>query len=82
ATEMIKNTKEGAVRDASMLAAAQTVEHYEISRYGTLRTYAERLKLHEDIDELESNLDEEKETDKKLTEIAEHSINPKAAAGG
>lgn len=66
------------VRDAALIAAAQKVEHYEISAYGACRTYAERLG-HPDVAEvLQSILNEEGETDHKLTSLAERSINPRA----
>jgi len=64
--------------DAGLLAAAQAVEHYEISRYGTLRTWAEELGLDEAVSLLQETLDEEKETDEKLTEIAERVVNQEA----
>ena len=64
--------------DAGLLAAAQAVEHYEISRYGTLRTWAEALGLDEAVSLLQETLDEEKETDEKLTEIAEQVVNQEA----
>ena len=66
--------------DAGLLAAAQAVEHYEISRYGTLRTWAEELG-HEDAAELlEEILEEEKATDEALTDIAESVVNQEAEA--
>jgi ferritin-like metal-binding protein YciE len=64
--------------DAGLLAAAQAVEHYEISRYGTLRTWAEELGLNEAATLLEATLQEEKDTDKTLTEIAEQVVNQEA----
>src|SRR6187431_2122164 len=66
--------------DAGLLAAAQAVEHYEISRYGTLRTWAEELGLDEAASLLQETLDEEAETDKALTEIAKSAINLQAEA--
>ena len=66
------------MRDAGMLAAAQAVEHYEISRYGTLRAWAEKLGMNEAAQLLEETLQEEKETDEKLTELAESEINVEA----
>lgn len=66
-------------RDASLVSAAQRVEHYEIAAYGCLRTYA-RLLGHEDQARLlQQNLDEEAKADKKLTKLAESSINVHAA---
>ncbi|MFO1148407.1 MAG: ferritin-like domain-containing protein [Alsobacter sp.] len=66
------------VRDAGMLAAAQAVEHYEISRYGTLIAWADQLELDDAIDLLEQNLEEEKNADQLLTEIAEGDVNEEA----
>ena len=66
--------------DAGLLAAAQAVEHYEISRYGTLRTWADELGLDEAVDLLEATLDEEEATDQALTEIAESVVNQRAEA--
>jgi ferritin-like metal-binding protein YciE len=58
------------VLDAAMISAAQRVEHYEIAAYGTVRTYAELLGHHRAVELLEQTLEEEKETDQKLTELA------------
>jgi ferritin-like metal-binding protein YciE len=68
------------VRDAALIAAAQRVEHYEIAGYGTARTFADRLGYPEAAGILQKTLDEESATDKKLTHIAENSINWKAAS--
>jgi ferritin-like metal-binding protein YciE len=68
------------VRDAALIAAAQRVEHYEIAGYGTVRMFAERLGKQDVARILQETLDEEAATDKKLTGLAEQSINPKAAA--
>jgi ferritin-like metal-binding protein YciE len=65
--------------DAGLIAAAQRVEHYEMAVYGTIRTYAERLGRVDFVDLLQRTLNEEGETDKRLTQIAETKINPKAA---
>jgi Domain of unknown function (DUF892) len=56
--------------DAGLLAAAQAVEHYEISRYGTLRAWAEELGLNDAVELLQETLEEEEATDEALTEIA------------
>jgi ferritin-like metal-binding protein YciE len=64
--------------DAGLIAAAQAVEHYEIARYGALAAWADELGLDEVVDLLEETLDEEKETDSLLTEIAENSANVEA----
>ena len=65
--------------DAGLLAAAQAVEHYEISRYGTMRTWAEELGLDEAVTLLDATLEEEKATDEALTELAELAVNQEAA---
>jgi ferritin-like metal-binding protein YciE len=76
--EIIDATGSADVKDAALISAAQRVEHYEIAGYGTARTFAQHLG-HSDIARLlEMTLSEEKETDKKLTELAEQSINLKA----
>lgn len=67
------------VLDAALIAAAQAVEHYEIARYGTLIAWAKELGADDCVDLLEQNLEEEKETDEKLTNLAEGSINRAAA---
>ena len=61
---------EGDLLDAALISAAQRVEHYEIAAYGTVRTYAELLALDRAVELLEETLEEEKETDQKLTELA------------
>lgn len=58
-----------------MLAAAQAVEHYEISRYGTLCAWAEELGLEDAAGLLEKTLDQEKDTDEALTELAKTAVN-------
>jgi ferritin-like metal-binding protein YciE len=70
-----------AVNDASLIAAAQKVEHYEMATYGCLRTWAEMLGEDEAVRLLQITLDEEGATDKKLTEIAQ-SLNVEAAEQG
>lgn len=77
--EVIQEFQGGPALDAGLIAAAQAVEHYEIARYGALRSWAELLGL-EDIEELlDETLEEEKETDALLTEIAEDMVNVKSA---
>lgn len=76
--EMVKQTDEGNVRDAGLIAAAQRVEHYEMAGYGSARTFAQLLGRDEAADLLEETLDEEKEADQKLTEIAETMVNQRA----
>ena len=79
AEELIGEIEDGDTRDAAMIAAAQAVEHYEITRYGTLISWAELLGLEEASNHLRDNLDEEKDADSKLTRIAEDKLNKQAA---
>jgi ferritin-like metal-binding protein YciE len=80
--EMIDdNELQGEVLDAGLISAAQRVEHYEIAEYGSVRTYANILGEDEAVTLLEETLNEEKETDQKLTELAE-GINVDAAGRG
>jgi ferritin-like metal-binding protein YciE len=66
--------------DAGMLAAAQAVEHYEISRYGTLKAWATKLKMSQAVKLLDQTLAEEKKTDEILSKLAETAVNYEAAA--
>ena len=68
------------VLDAGMIGSAQAVEHYEITRYGTLIAWARQLGRDDAIPLLESNLKEEKHADQLLTQIAEAAVNQQAAA--
>jgi ferritin-like metal-binding protein YciE len=79
-SETIKATGDGRVKDAALIASAQRVEHYEIAAYGTLRTLAQTVGLGEVASILQQTLDEEGATDKKLTQIAESSVNLQAAS--
>jgi ferritin-like metal-binding protein YciE len=76
--EIAKDYKGSPALDAGLLAAAQAVEHYEISRYGTLRTWAEELGLRDAVKLLDETLDEEKATDDALTDLAEDVVNQEA----
>jgi ferritin-like metal-binding protein YciE len=67
------------VLDAALIAAAQAVEHYEMTRYGTLIAWAKQLGRNDCVSLLQQTLDEEKETDKKLTAMAESGVNRRAA---
>ena len=78
--EMIGEDLEEATMDAAIISAAQKVEHYEIASYGTARTLAQMLGNNEVAELLEETLEEEKEADRLLTEIAEASINVEAAS--
>ena len=66
--------------DAGLVAAAQAVEHYEISRYGTLKAWATKLGMNEAVRLLDETLKQEKKTDETLTTIAESAVNIRAAA--
>ncbi len=81
-TDTMKEDAEGAVMDAALIAAAQRAEHYEIGAYGTCVEWARQLGLDEVASLLETTLEEEKATDKKLTGLAESEINQAAAAEG
>jgi ferritin-like metal-binding protein YciE len=78
--EIMKEYKGSPALDAGLLAAAQAVEHYEMSRYGTLRTWAQELGLNDAVRLLEQTLEEEKKTDATLTKIAEAVVNQQAEA--
>ena len=78
--EIMKDYKGSPALDAGLLAAAQAVEHYEISRYGALMAWAEELGLDDAVTLLEETLEEEKATDQALTEIAKTAINQQAEA--
>jgi ferritin-like metal-binding protein YciE len=78
--EIIKEFKGAPALDAGLLAAAQAVEHYEIARYGTLRTWAAELGLNQAVKLLEKTLSEEKKTDDTLTKLAESEVNQHAQA--
>ena len=75
--EIMREEYVDAVMDASIIGAAQRVEHYEIAAYGTAREYARLLGEDEHVSLLEQTLEEEKQTDQKLTQLAEE-INPRA----
>ena len=77
--EVMTEAQSGEVMDAGLIAAAQAVEHYEIARYGTLRSWAEQLGMKEAAKLLGETLSEEKQTDELLNKIAMSSVNRKAA---
>jgi ferritin-like metal-binding protein YciE len=79
--EVAGDTEDTSVRDAGLIAAAQKVEHYEISGYGSARTHARMLGFVEAVSLLEQTLNEEKQADRKLNELAENGINEEAAEG-
>lgn len=76
--ELIKEDADPSVKDAALIGAAQRVEHYEIAAYGTARTFAQQLNYNDIADLLQQTLDEESETDEKLTALAENGINLQA----
>ena len=78
AEEIMEEFKGSPALDAGLVAAAQAVEHYEITRYGTLRTWAQHLGLKEATELLEVTLAEEVKTDELLTELAESALNAAA----
>jgi len=76
--EIMKEYKASPALDAGLLAAAQSVEHYEISRYGTLRTWAQELGLDDAVKLLQETLDEEEATDEAVTQITKTEVNQEA----
>ena len=78
--EIMQEYKGSPALDAGLLATAQAVEHYEISRYGTLRTWAEELGHTDAASLLQETLDEEEATDQALTKIAKTAVNQEAEA--
>jgi ferritin-like metal-binding protein YciE len=79
AEEIMGEIEDPDTLDAAMIASAQAVEHYEITRYGTLVTWAKQLGQKDAVRHLEETLKEEKATDEKLTKLAEQQVNKKAA---
>ncbi len=77
--EIMQEFKGTQALDAGLVSSAQAVEHYEIARYGTLKTWAQQLGLKDAVKLLDQTLQEEIATDKKLTQVAEASANQKAA---
>ncbi len=73
--EMMREFSKSSALDAALIAAAQKVEHYEMASYGSLRTYAEQLKLDGVADKLQSTLNEEGEANSLLSRLAMHEIN-------
>jgi ferritin-like metal-binding protein YciE len=78
--EVMKEFKGKPALDAGLLAAAQAVEHYEIARYGTLKTWAAELGLDDAAKLLDTTLGEEKKTDETLTKLAQSGVNQHAEA--
>ena len=77
--EIMDEYKGSEALDAGLLAAAQAVEHYEMSRYGTLKTWAGQLGLKDVVSLLDATLEEEKKTDALLSKMAKSTVNQKAA---
>ena len=77
--DVMQEYKDAPALDAGLLAAAQAVEHYEISRYGTLKTWATKLGMDEAAQLLDETLAEEKKTDEILSKIATNTVNAEAA---
>jgi ferritin-like metal-binding protein YciE len=78
--DIMKEFKGAPALDAGLVSAAQAVEHYEIARYGTLKRWAEMMGLDEAVQLLDETLEEEKQTDATLTELAEAQANEQAQA--
>jgi ferritin-like metal-binding protein YciE len=76
--ELIKEEAEPGVLDAGLISAAQAVEHYEMAGYGSARTWADELGYEEQVRLLQQTLDEERQTDELLTQLAESSVNQDA----
>lgn len=76
---IMEETQQGPVRDAGIIGASQKIEHYEIATYGTLAAFAHTLGEDEALDLLQQTLDEEKEADTLLTEVAYNNINFEAS---
>jgi ferritin-like metal-binding protein YciE len=79
--EVLSEDADPDVRDAALIAAAQRVEHYEIAAYGTARTYARQLGFERHAELLQQTLDEEGQTDERLTKLAESRVNRDAEVG-
>src|ERR1700720_4794138 len=80
-SEMLREEGAESVIDAGLIGAAQRVEHYEIASYGTARTFAKLLGEEDAAELLQQTLDEEGETDKELSELAERIVNEEALTG-
>lgn len=80
--EMLKEKADPPVKDAGLISAAQRVEHYEMAGYGTVRTFAQMLGYSDQAQVLQQTLNEEGDTDHKLTQLAESTINPEAEQEG
>lgn len=79
--EVLQSDAASEPKQAALIGAAQRMEHYEIAAYGTARAHARQLGYLKAVELLSQTLDEEKDTDQKLTQLAENRINVKAAMG-
>lgn len=79
--ELMSDAKTPEVLHAGLIGCAQAVEHYEMARYGTLKAWAEQLEMQDAVKLLEETLQEEKQTDEKLTALAISTVNPDADMG-
>jgi ferritin-like metal-binding protein YciE len=79
---LLRGRVERSVKDAGIIAETQKVEHYEMAGYGTVRTYARILGHDRAVSLLKKTLQEEKQADKRLTQIADSAVNTRAAADG
>lgn len=80
ANEVLEDIKDDRAMDAAIISSAQTVEHYEMARYGSLIAWARELGFNEAADIMQETLDEEESADQKLSDIAEDAVNQRAAA--
>ena len=80
ANEVLEDIKDDRAMDAAIISSAQTVEHYEMARYGSLIAWARELGFNEAADIIQETLDEEESADQKLSDIAEDAVNQRAAA--
>ncbi len=80
ANGVLEDIKDDRAMDAAIISSAQTVEHYEMARYGALIAWAKELGWNEAADIMQETLDEEESADQKLSDIAEDAVNQRAAA--
>lgn len=76
--ELMSDAKSPKVLDAGLIGCAQAVEHYEIARYGTLKAWADEMDMQDIVELLDATLEEEKQTDEKLTQLATNGLNREA----
>lgn len=78
--KVLEESTEGPIRDATLIAAAQRIEHYSIAGYGCARTYALQLDFDDTAETLQESLDSAADLDERMTDLAERVLNPEAAA--